>query len=99
MGITQDLFAKKYAISIQREKESEIVVPFEFLSKEEMKTERNMSPRLCCNYMLGVTCAVLWRSMLPCMNTWVYIGPCLIKSLRNVYIGIEIFLNIYGHEA
>ena len=59
MGITQDLFAKKYAISIQREKESEIVVPFEFLSKEEMQTERNMSPRLCCNY-------ICWGSHVQC---------------------------------
>ena len=36
-----------------------IVVPFEFLSKEEMQTERNMSPRLCCNY-------ICWGSHVQC---------------------------------
>ena len=42
----QEIFAKRYTFTVTKEKETEIEVPFEFLSKEEMANDHNMTELL-----------------------------------------------------
>ena len=42
----QEAFLKKYSISTMKEKEHEILIPFEFLATDEMANEYDMNPTL-----------------------------------------------------
>ena len=42
----QELFTKRYSLKTSLEKEHEVSIPFDYLSKQEMEEERNMDPNL-----------------------------------------------------
>ena len=44
----EDMFAKRFAVSLEKEEE-EITVPYEYLSKAEMSEQYDMSPSFFCN--------------------------------------------------
>ena len=46
MTLAKEVFSKKYTFQVTKENETQIEVPFEFLSKEEMASDYDMKEPL-----------------------------------------------------